>query len=169
MTAALQFLDFLGRASTIIVVLTCCYAVYLYFRGILPAVYRLGMGLAHRRIAIFAKGDAQHALVQLVADSGLFAKKNLLGIHSKDEFKRAGSAGIFLVYWPDWVGDLGEILRLAHDGVAVVVHAPPEGGRIPEAVMAELNKERNAVVNNFRGRLMNDLISCLITTSYDKR
>ena len=35
--------------------------------------------------------------------------------------------------------------------------------------MSLLDKKRNVVVNNFRGRLLNDIVVSMITTSYEKK
>ena len=67
---ALYFVVFVG--------LIC--GLYWWARGILPAVIRLGNGLAKRNIAIFAKSDNFTVLNNLLADSTLFNKKNIFSI-----------------------------------------------------------------------------------------
>ena len=55
------------------------------------------------------------------------------------------------------------------DGTALIIYAPQEHGFIPKETMALLDKKRNVVVNNFRGRLLNDIVASMITTSYERK
>lgn len=160
--------DWAGYCATVVVVVTAIRVAILWARGVLPVLLRLGNGLANRKIAVFAKGDEQHSLLELLGDSGLFKRSNIIGVRSDVDFGRAEVATVFLVYWPDWVENLSAILDMKSDSTALVVYAPQDRGLIPAEALTELNKKRNVVVNNFRGRLLNDLVSCLITTSYEE-
>ena len=161
--------DVLGYISTAIVIITLIAGVILWFRGIVPVLLRLGNGLSRRKIAIFAKGDTLTSLEDLLHDSKLFRKLNFIKVTSMDDLGRAEEATIFLVYWPDWKDGLPRILSKKVDGTALIIYAPYEGGAIPPETMGKLNIHRNVVVNNFRGRLLNDIIASMITTSYEKR
>lgn len=160
--------DWAGYLATVVVLVTAIRVAILWARGVLPVLLRLGSGLANRKIAVFAKGDEQNSLVELLGDSGLFKASNIIGVRSDADFGRAEAATVFLVYWPDWTDSLPSIINMKSDNTALVVYAPQNRGRIPDEALTELNKKRNVVVNNFRGRLLNDLVSCLITTSYEK-
>jgi hypothetical protein len=54
------------------------------------------------------------------------------------------------------------------DGTALLIYAPQEEGFISKEDIAKINQHRNAIVVNFRGRLLNDIMISLITTSYEK-
>ncbi len=77
-------------------------------------------------------------------------------------------ATLFLVFWPDWQDDIQEILNKKDDGVALIVYAPPDPntGQIPRDKTALLDSYRNTILVNFRGRLLNDIVASMITTSY---
>jgi len=162
-------LELHGIFSTVVVVLSLLAAATLWLRGMLPVVLRLGVGLSTRKIAVFASGDALTSLQALLVDSELFDDANTLPIAGENDVGRAEKASIFLLYWPDWADDIDAVLRVKADHMALIVYAPPEHGRISQDAMARLSKKRNVVVNNFRGRLLNDIVSSLITTSYDKK
>ncbi len=49
----ITFLDFVGWVTAVLFLLTLALGIYTWFRGILPALIRLGNGLAKRKIAIF--------------------------------------------------------------------------------------------------------------------
>ena len=44
-----------------------------------------------------------------------------------------------------------------------------KGNSIPNNIKDKINNTSNTTVVNFRGRLLNDIITTLITTSYEKR
>lgn len=167
--SGLQILNVLGYISTIIVIITAIVATVLCLRGFVPVLVRLGNGLWKRKIAIFAKGDSLIGLENLLHDSKLFNRTNIHKISSDSDFGIAEKASLFLVYWPDWKDDMENILRHKADSTALIVYAPQEHGPIPGPVMHMLEKQRNVVVNNFRGRLLNDIVVSMITTSYEKK
>lgn len=154
--------------STLIVIAACIYAISLWLRGLLPVLLRLGNGLAKRKIAVFAKGDVVDGLEALFADSKLFDRKNIIRISHIGDFSRAEAASVFLVYWPDWPGELGPILAQKRDATALIVYAPQGSGHLPPDAIALLERERNVTLANFRGRLLNDVVISLITTGYEK-
>ena len=162
------FFDILGYVSTIIVILSAIVIFILWALGIAPVLIRLGNGLSRRKIAIFAKGDALSSLKSLLHDSKLFQRSNLIEITTHDDIGKSEEATLFLVHWIDWKDRVKEILDHKMDGIAVIVYAPQEHGFIPPEDMKLLNSKRNVIVTNFRGRLLNDLVTSMITTSYEK-
>lgn len=161
------FLDSIGYISTALVLASVITGVVLWFMGITPALFRLGRGLSGRKIAIFAKGDMLTSLIALLEDSKLFWPENIIGIAANGDVGKAEIASVFLVSWSDWGESINEILSHKTDGTALVVYATP--GSIQPADMELLNSKRNVTVTNFRGRLLNDLVVSMITTSYEKK
>lgn len=164
-----QILDILSGVSKIVVVIAALYGLYLWVRGIAPALYRLGMGLARRKIAIFAKPAVSESLRSLLVDSGLFKVSNLVSITHEGDVSKAAKATIFLVYWPDWSDRIPKILKEKRDSTALIMYAPQDKGPLPPDAINQLDNERNVVLCNFRGRLLNDIVASIITTSYEKR
>jgi hypothetical protein len=60
--AGVNIIAVVGIIETLILLIGIVYAISLWARGILPAVLRLGNGLAKRKIAIFAKNDSLTSL-----------------------------------------------------------------------------------------------------------
>lgn len=162
-------LDYIGYVTVIWGVVTIFLAIVAWFKGISPALLRLGNGFAKRKIAIFAKSENSSSLVDLLVDSGLFSKNNISVITKENDFGKSENSTLFLVYWPDWKDSVVKIKDLKSDGEALIVYAPKAGGFIPESDMAELDKGRNVTVTNFRGRLLNDVVTALMTTGYIKK
>jgi hypothetical protein len=143
--------------------------IYTFARGIIPAIWRLGNGLARRKIAIFAKGDNALSLRDLLVDSKLIDASNIIRITRVEDVGRAEQATVYLVFWHDWEADIDEVLRQKPDECALIVYAPYDRERIPTDQMKKLDGKRHTAVTNFRGRLLNDIVSSMITTSYEKR
>lgn len=161
----ITILDWVGWITAALFLVTLILGIYAWLKGILPALIRLGNGLSKRKIAIFAKGDNLKSLQDLLEDSKLFDKKNIIGISSTSDFGRAERATLFLIFWDDWQDKIDEILRAKKDNTALVVYAPKQNS-IPPDKFIELNSKRNVMVANFRGRLLNDIVVSLMTTSY---
>lgn len=149
----------------IFVIVSIIITLYAWTKGILPVLVRLGIGLSKREIAIFAKGDNFNSLKKLLIDSKLFNEKNIIPIRTKAEIETAEKATLFLIFWHDWQeDDIDEILRRKKINTAFIVYSPPELGHIN---LEKLNEERNVALSNFRGRLLNDIVVSMITTSYE--
>lgn len=165
-----NILKFVSVADAVIFAGGLLLTLYLFVRGIAPVLWRLGNGLARRKIAIFAKGDNAASLENLLSDSKLFRPKNIIKIHTSGDIARAEPASVYLMLWHDWSqDDIKEILWQKPDRCALVVYAPYDKGPVPREQMVELDGKRNTTVTNFRGRLLNDVVLSMITTSYEDR
>ena len=162
-------LNIIGTITTIWGVITLLWVIVTWLTGLLPAILRLGNGLARRKISIFAKPDNLVSLRDLLIDSGLFWKENVVEVTKKDDFGKSEGSTLFLVYWPDWKDEILQIRDKKRDNEALVIYAPKSKDPIPEEIMAELDKVRNVTVVNFRGRLLNDMVIGMITTGYTKK
>ena len=163
---AFLILSIVSYVSATVVLVMAITAGVAWVKGIFPVLLRVGNGLAKRKIAIFAKNDNLVSLKSLLMDSGLFAKKNISEITANGDIGKAENRSVYLVFWPDWEENIDDILNSMKDGTALVVYAPRESGPVPEPVMKKINEKRNAAVTNFRGRLLNDITTSIITTSY---
>ena len=143
------------------------YTIYLIIKGVFPVWYRLGMGLSKRKIAIFAEEEFDN-LSNILIDSNIFEKKNIVKI-DKQSMRKAESITLLLVHWKCFEAEIDYILNIKSDSDALIVYAPQQEGRIDENNLEKINLERNSIIVNFRGRLLNDILTCMITTSYEKR
>lgn len=167
MDPILKTVTIVGGIDTVILIIVVLRAIYRWVRGISPALFRLGNGLARRKIAIFAKGDNLTSLKSLLTDSELFTNSNnIYGITDPQDIGKAEDATVYLVYWHDWADHIEDILRQKPDKCALVVYAPYNLPRIPDEQMKNLDGKRHTAVTNFRGRLLNDIVTSMITTSY---
>lgn len=162
-------ITWVGIVDTTILMILLSRSFFLWIKGVSPSLIRLGNGLAKRKIAIFAKGDNVTSLRSLLIDSGLFKSKNIFEVAKMDDIGKADQGSVYLVYWHDWAADIDEILRNKPDKCALIVYAPYDLGRIPDEEMKKLDGKRHSAVTNFRGRLLNDIVTSMITTTYDSK
>jgi len=152
----------LGGISTLITLIAVLYGIYLFARGIFPVWYRLGMGLSKRKIAVFAEKEFDD-LRDMLYESGLFLKENIIKIE-KQSLKKAKGMTLFLMHWKSFENEIEKILAMKELGTALIVYAPSGEGKLDMAMMEKINQERNSIVVNFRGRLLNDILVSMITT-----
>jgi hypothetical protein len=155
----------IGGFSTILMILGSLYAFYLYSTGILPVLERIGMGLAKREIAIFADSENILNLKNLLLDSKIFKEKNI-SLIDKNSIKKAENITLLLVHWKSFKDEIDDILAIKKDTDALIIYAPQQDGMIDKEDMKKINEHRNTIVVNFRGRLLNDILVSMMTTSY---
>lgn len=159
------FFIIVGGSATILMIFGFFYTVFLVIKGVLPVWYRLGIGLSKRQIAIFAK-DEYASLNSMLTDSKIFSKTLQI---NKNDIRKAEKETIFLVHWKEFQYELDDIMAIKKDSTPLIIYAPTQEGSIDDENMNKINSHRNSVVVNLRGRLLNDILTSLITTSYEKR
>ena len=116
-----------------------------------------------RKITIFAVGDSYNNLRSVLIDSKLFKEKNINTI-DKNSISKAENESLLLMHWKSFQDSLDDILSSKRDTAALIVYAPTEEGPIDKESMGKISKHRNVTVVNFRGRLVNDVLVCMMTS-----
>lgn len=160
------FFVIIGGVGTLFSVVALLFTVYLFIKGIAPVLYRLGMGLARRKIAIFAE-DEFDDLKDMLVDSGIFRGANIVKI-GKTSIKKAEGLSLFLMHWKPFENELQDILNVKRDATALIIYAPYGEGAVPSDIVTKINQHRNSILVNLRGRLLNDILTCMMTTSLKK-
>lgn len=161
-------LEWAGYPSTVIVIGAVLWRFYQWIRGISPALKGLGNGLAKRKIALFARNADLAGLKQTLLRSELFRDGNIIEVPRLEDIGSAEDASVFVVNWPDWADGIEKILLKKKDRVPLIIYCPRTAGQIPQEVMVAIDGHRNTAVSNFRGRLLNDIVTAMITSSYEK-
>lgn len=161
------FFIIIGGLTTLLAIFSLIYSVYIILSGVIPVWIRLGRGLANKRIAVYADQEFD-SLRDMLLDSGLFRNKNIKKITSSS-LRKGEDYTMMLVNYFEFSTHISEILRYKKDSDALIIYAPQKLGRIDQSIMDEINENRNAIVVNFRGRLLNDLLTSMITTTNEKR
>jgi len=152
--------------TSILIIAGFCYTGYLVIKGVLPVWYRLGLGLSKRRIAVFGSIENFESIKNTLSDSKIFKEENVVHI-SADNIDKAKDETIFLVDWQTFGDKIEQVFsaRKNHQ-TPIIIYAKPTS--VPQDKMNDIGNRANTVVVNFRGRLLNDLLTSLITTSYER-
>lgn len=162
-----QIMDIIGYFGTAWLLLSGLIVFIAWLKGILVPVWRLGNGLAKRKITIFAKGDNRESFKNLLLDSSLFSSKNIRSVTKKEDFGRSENSTLYLVIWDDFGNEINEILNKKSDHTALIVFAKPN--QLDNKNWEDLGNHRNVTVVNFKGRLLSDILVSLMVTGYEKR
>lgn len=166
------FLEVVGGLVTIFSIGLFIWAIISWSMGIFPLFLRLGFGRWSRKIKIAANGDIYKSLEDDMKSTGIFRKGNIEQITS-GSLAKIKDASLVLVHYPSFTEE--EIRRLVsfkRPGAGFIFYFPefnPPTNVIPSEMLKIINNEPFTAVVNFRGRLMNDIITTLLSTSYDKR
>lgn len=159
------FFVLVSGVSILWALLSVAVTAYLFFKGVLPVLWRLGLGLSKRKIAVFAEDEFEDLRAMLV-DSRLFKESNIVRI-TKASIRKAEGCDMFLMQWATFSSVIESILEIKRDSTALIAYARPR--EIPDDMMAKINQHRNVTVVNFRGRLLNDILVSMITTGYQAK
>lgn len=159
------FFTVMGGVSSILFMFSIIIVVLQCVKGLFPVLWRLGRALNGRTIAFYVQDETGGDIRSLLEDSGVFKKKRIKVIvpsaaDSGDKYS------LHLVHYSSCRSCLADILKNVKSSHALVIYAPQNEGTIPQKDLEEINKKRNVFVVNFKGRLLNDLVSAMITTSF---
>jgi len=166
------FIIFGGITATLIIVGVLSNFLF-WILGIAPLLWRLGYGRWVRKIAIVARDEHFNSLKNDLVDSGIFREKNISQI-SPQHLSKIKDHYLLLVHYQSFAEDqMKNILNDKKSGSGMVVYfpefSPQEGKKISDEMIKAINSKENTTIVNFRGRLLNDIVTTLITTSYEKR
>lgn len=137
-----------------------------FLKGVLRPLWRLGVGLSKRNIVIIGSKVDCESLSKLLKKSKLFATRNIENLCSREDIEDVKGASVILYKFSDSPLTLNEVLARKATKAALIVYARPD--EIKEEHWKLLDEHRNISVCNLRGRLMNDLLTLMMTTGYEK-
>lgn len=157
----------IGGIGVVLTAIGVMYKIGIWTVGIAPIVMRFGFASVNRKIGIFADGGNGPMLLATLEDSGLFKKRNIQSIGIND-YGKIKDVSICLVDWASYKDRADEIfLGRSNNQIPIIIFAAP--GSIPNDRMAQIANQPSTVVVNFRGRLLNDILTSLATASYDSK
>jgi len=165
------FLELVGLITTLIAVLTFFAAVIAWILGISPLLFRLGLGRWRRKITVLSNSDDFASLRDDLVSSGVFRAKNIDHVTGKS-LSKVSECNLLLVDYGSFTDkQMKTIIKNKKSSAGMIVYFPDFSptNRVPDDVMKLINDEPHSVLVNFRGRLINDILITLLSTSYDKR
>ena len=164
--------DIVGALTTLFAIGLFIWALLSWSMGVFPLFLRLGFGRWSRKIKIVAKDEVYNSLRTDLIDTGIFRDKNIDQITNKS-FAKIKDASLVLVHYQSFTEDeIKTILSHKKSGSGFVFYFPefsPPENVISREMMKIINDEQFTTVVNMRGRLMNDIVATLLSTSYEKR
>lgn len=132
------------------------------------AVWRFGLALSWKKIVVIASDEDYHDLEEDLSDSGLIKKKNIMRVSAKQLAKAKEALLLIIVYEYLSKDEFEEVVKEKNVRCGLIVYCPPGKGPISSEEMALLNKTTFTVLCNFRGRLINDVLLMMLSTSFKK-
>lgn len=165
-------LEAIGLVTTAVAVILFFAAVVGWFLGVGPLLYRLGLGRWRRKVSILADGNRFSTLKADLIDSGVFREKNIDHLTEHDLAKVKDCNLLLLHYESFTANQIKTIIAHKKSEAGLVVYFPefdPPTKMIPKDITRLINNEPHTVLANFRGRLINDILVTLLSTSYEKK
>lgn len=165
------FLELVGMLTTLLAVLAFFGAVLAWILGISPLLYRLGLGRWQRRISVLSDDTNFSSLRDDLVSSGVFRAKNIELVTSKN-LSKVRECSLLLVHYGSFdVNQMKTIICNKRSRAGMVVYFPDFSptNQVPDDVLKLINDEPHSVLVNFRGRLINDILITLLSTSYEKK
>ena len=164
------FIIFGGISATLIIIVVILNFIFLIL-GIAPLLLRLGYGRWIRKIAIVAKAETYNNLKKDLVDSGIFRKGNISPIITNQSLSDIKNHDLLLVHYQSFTEEeINIILGNKKSNAGMIFYypefSPQDGKSIPNEMRNKISNNPNTTIVNFRGRLLNDIITTLITTSY---
>lgn len=166
------FVNIVGVLTTLFAICLFIWAVISWILGVYPLFLRLGFGRWSRKIAIVANDNMYLSLKTDLVDTGVFREKNIYQI-KEDTLSKVKETTLALVHYQSFTEDQIKNILLNKKSSAGFVFYFPEFTApsvvIPLEMMKLINNEQFTTIVNMRGRLINDIVNTLLSTSYDKR
>lgn len=164
--------DIVGVLTTVFAICLFIWAVISWALGVYPLFLRLGFGRWGRRIAIVANDDMFSTLRTDLIDTGVFRAKNIYQIKA-NTLSKTRDCTLALVHYQSFTEDqIKTILSNKKSNAGFIFYFPeftPPSVVISSEMMKSINSQQFTTIVNMRGRLINDIVITLLSTSYDKR
>ena len=164
---------FIGRCMLVLTVVGFLLTAVSWTFGLATPVWRLGLGLRRRKIAIASDIDTFSSLKTDLTTTRIFRENNIKHV-TKNHLAAVKNHSLVVVHYKSFSDeDIKQMLNDKESTCGMIFyypeHDPASGNRIPNDMFQEILKRENTTVVNFRGRLLNDIINTIITTSYQKK
>lgn len=160
-----------GGVSVSLIVLGVLINIILAAVGVAPLLWRLGYGRWFRKIAIVANSAHYEDLKTDLVNSGIFRRGNIFPI-SNQNLAKVKDADLLLVHYKSFTEtEIKTILSNKRSQSGMIIYFPEfsHKNKISDEMSKEIGVKENTTIVNFRGRLLNDIVTTLITTSYEKK
>ena len=156
--------EWIGYAIKVGVFASGVVFVLLSILGLSKPLWRFGMGIAWRKVFIVADGDSRDEIKNDLVRSGIFKEKNVKTKTKGEIGDLKGARLLILKYEYLEKEKVLEMVSQKAPDCGVLVYAKFRA--IPDD---ELNLFQHVSVVNFRGRLVNETLLLLLSTSFTRK
>lgn len=153
--------EFIGFLSLIALTISA-------FTRLGKAAWRFGLALYGKKIMIVANDEDFRDLKEDISDSGLIKSRNIQRISEKQLAKTKNALLLIIVYGYLDKDDFKSVVTRKSARCGLIIHCPPEKGRIKDDEMDLLSNTAFTTLCNFRGRLVNEVLITMLSTSFKK-
>lgn len=161
--------ELIGIVATLVLLAGGIATFFGWSAGIFMVMKRLGIGRWYRKVIIVGSHSETSSLKKDLIDSGVFRERNISEADERNLADVKESSLILLDYWSLTSTQVATVLSNKEKSAGLVVYSPMGKGRIPDEISEKMNNEPFTTLVNMRGRLVNDLLITLMSTSYDKK
>lgn len=167
-----MLIDIVGTLTTVLAIALFVWAVISWCLGVFPLFLRLGFGRWTRKIAIVADDNNCSSLTTDLIDTGIFREKNIYQIKA-DSLAKLKDTTLALIHYQSFDGSqINTMLTNKRAKASFIFYFPeyaPPSTVIPPEMLKAINNHPFTIIVNTRGRLINDIVTTLLSTSYDKK
>lgn len=171
MEEAAQMIDnvlgFIGNACTAAAIVLVAVFVALSIMGLFKPAYRFGKGIVWKKVFIVADANTRQELKGDLVRSGIIKKRNIVEKTDGQISDLTGARLLVLEYGYLGADKIQKIVADKCSDCGVLIYANPR--EIDDELMAKLNRSQHVSVVNFRGRLVNEILLLLISTSFSRK
>jgi hypothetical protein len=160
-------LDLVWDIATVVMILTWIYTFLARLFWVRPILLRFWFWRWFRKIAIVAKNDEYSQIESDLKWSWIF--KNITSILPWSLWSVKDHDLLVVHYESFSEEEIKEIISYKQAKAWMIFYHPNADTRIAPEMMKIIWNKQNTTVVNFRWRLLNDIVTTLITTSYEKR
>lgn len=139
------------------------------FCGVTQALVRFGLALFGKKIFVVASEDEYGDIREDLVDSGLIKSGNIQRVSNRHMDKAHDALLLIIVYGYLEPKDFEALVRTKSSRCGVIVYCSPEKSRITEQEMSLLSRTSFTALCNFRGRMVNDVLLMMLSTSFKRK
>lgn len=137
--------------------------------GVTQAMCRFGLALCAKRIVVIAGSDDFIDIKHDLVNSGLIKEKNIQHITNRHLDEVQSALLVIIVYGYLEYEEFSAVARGKKTQCGLIVYCPPEKGRIDSQGMNLLSMIPFTALCNFRGRMVNDVLLMMLSTSFKRK
>lgn len=130
---------------------------------------RFGLALFGKKVAIFANADDYHIIESDLTSSGLIKKKNIERVSADQRANLNEALLIVFACRADNKEYINEVVNRKNSRCGLIVYCPSGPGVLSPQELTTINSSSFTTVCNFRGRLVNDVLLMMLSTSFKKK